>query len=486
MESKLPENVRRVSPVTDSTEFPDLKNTELNSSLPLSGECVTFTGTLASMVHREAAALVETHGGRSVQSVSGAVTMLVVGEEGWPLEEDGEASQKLKLTTQLVADGAEIRVVSESDWLHLIGLNERRDEIQRSYTPAMLSRLLNVPVGIIRRWDRIGLIKPVRRISRLPYFDYREVASAQRLANLLNEGVRAETLERSLVELSKTLTGTDRSLAQLTLLVQDEKIVLRDAHGVLNPRTGQRLLDFGVEPQLSLHVEHDSNQPAGDADADDGSDAEERAAEQAYDEGPIAISIVEARLKLDDRSMQEWTADEWFNEGCRLSEEGAFESAVNAFRNCLSLLATSSGGANGEPIQAVEDVGVYPDPADVHFHLADALYRAGKTEAAIERYHCAIESAPDFIEAWTQLGCLQTECEQWAAAEEALSTAIKIHDSNPDALLHYAQLLDQMQRGDEAIGYWEKYLRYDSRGPWADHARGRLDEAAKATQLLTD
>ncbi|HIK90630.1 MAG TPA: MerR family transcriptional regulator, partial [Planctomycetes bacterium] len=303
----------------------------LSSSLPLSGECVTFTGTLASMVHREAGELVERNGGRAVQSMSGSVSMLVVGEEGWPLEEDGAASQKLTHATQLIADGADVRIVAESDWLHLIHLNERRDEIQRSYTPAMLTTLLDVPVRVIRRWARIQLIRPVRVVGRCPYFDYREVASAQRLARLLDEGVTPERLEESLLQLSQTLAGTDRSLAQLTLLVHDEKVLMRDSHGVLIPRTGQRLLDFDATPDLSLHCSDDE---ATATTADVGPD------EESDDDHPATISFAVARMQLDDRSMSEWTADEWFNEGCRLSEEAAFDSAVNAFRNCLSLLAS--------------------------------------------------------------------------------------------------------------------------------------------------
>jgi DNA-binding transcriptional MerR regulator len=488
VESNVQEVIVAINPVVESTESPDLKNRQISSSLPLSGECVSFTGTLASMIHRDAAALVETYGGRAVQSVSGSVTMLVVGEEGWPLEEDGAASQKLAQVTQLLAEGAEIRVVGESDWLHLIGLNERREEIQRSYTPAMLSRLLDVPVGMIRRWSRIGLIRPVRRVCRLPYFDFREVASAQRLAKLLDEGVRPEVLERSLTELSHTMVGTDRSLAQLNLLVQDEKVLLRDSHGVLNPRTGQRLLDFDSRPQpphLSLVVQDEVQEtgnrphPLATIPTEPDDDDERPVGEHPDDDMPVSFSIEEARLRLDDRGMNDWSADDWFHEGCRLSEESAFESAENAFRNCLSLLVSDHALLREPAGFPGCDQSVFPDPADVHFHLADALYRAGKTEAAIERYHCAIEFAPDFIEAWTQLGCLQTERGHWIPAEEALLTAISIHGSNPDALLHYAQLLEQMGRMAEALAYWTKYLQYDSRGPWADHARMRLEESAQ-------
>ena len=435
----------------------------LQSSLPLSGECVALTGTLASMTHRAAGALTERHGGRYVQSVSRVVSMLVVGEEGWPLEEDGHPSRKLLQSASLIADGAELRILAESDWLHLVGLNEQRDDIQRAYTPAMLSRLLSVPVGLIRRWARIGLIRPVRRVCRLPYFEFREVSSAQRLARLLGEGVSPATLERSLTQLSQTLAGTDRSLAQLNLLAQDDKVVVRDQYGVVNPRTGQRLLDFDIPPQTRICVESPAEESRPQPEIED-------------DAAPDTISFAEASLRLEDRDMKEWTADEWFHEGCRLADESACESAVNAFRNSLSRLAAEWTSTADLP--ATRDGA--PDPADVNFHLADVLYRAGRTDAAIERYHAAIEFAPDFIEAWTQLGCLLFESGNNDSSEDAFLTAIAIHGANPDALLHYAQLLDAAGRVEEGCEYWREYLLHDSRGPWADHARERLQNVEPA------
>ena len=427
------------------------------------------------MVHRDAIRMVEDYGGRATHSVSGSTTMLVIGEEGWPLEEDGGASQKLQQVMQLIADGSEVRIVAESDWLQLLGLDDHREEIRRAHTPAMLSRLLDIPVRIIRRWARLGLIKPVRRVCRLPYFDYREVASARRLASLLEQGVSSERLEKSLAELSLTIAGTDRSIAQLNLLVQDEKILMRDERGVLNPRTGQRLLDFDFAESptgLNASSELASEQHSHEDSEDD-------------DEHPVSFPFSSARPMLEERRMTDWNAEEWFHEGCRLTEESEFESAINAFRNGLSLLASEQNAARiGISLPGDDSLDVFPDPADVNFHLADALYRAGRADAAIERYYCAIESAPDFIEAWTQLGCLQSEQHQWDLAEQSLITAISIHPSNPDALLHYAQLLEQTGRADEAVSYWKQYLQHDSRGPWSDHARNRIAEAESASDPL--
>ena len=428
------------------------------SSPPLTGETVTFTGTLASMIHRDAIRLVEEYGGRATHSVSGSTTMLVIGEEGWPLESDGGTSQKLQQTLQMIADGSDVRIVAESDWLQLLGLDDHREEIRRAHTPAMLSRILDIPVRMIRRWARLGLIRPVRRVCRLPYFDYREVASARRLAGLLEEGVSAATLERSLTELSQTIAGTDRSLAQLNLLVQDERVLMRDDRGVLNPRTGQRLLDFENAGPLTLFS------PADEQDRD-----------EPADEHPVSIPFSAVRQNREDRRMTDWNAEEWFHEACRLTEETEFDAAINAYRNSMSLLASERAALQSSLDHHVDDhLTLFPDPADVNFHLADALYRAGRVEAAVERYYCAIESAPDFIEAWTQLGCLQSELGMHDAAELSLTTAISIHPGNPDALLHYAQLLDHVHRDDEAVSYWQQYLQHDSRGPWSDHARDRI------------
>ena len=114
------------------------------------------------MTHQQAHELVEQHGGTATHSVSRQTTMLVVGEEGWPLEADGHPSIKLQQVTQWQQEGVAVRIVSESDWLRVMGLDGRRQEVHSLYTPAMLCQSLNVPIGTIRRWERLGLIRAVR------------------------------------------------------------------------------------------------------------------------------------------------------------------------------------------------------------------------------------------------------------------------------------------------------------------------------------
>lgn len=288
----------------------------------------------------------------------------------------------------------------------------------------------------------------------------------RRLAGLLGQGVSAELIERSLGELSRVLAGTDRSLAQLTLLVHDDQILLRDERGVLNPRTGQRLLDFeggGSAERCDSRV----------GEGFDGWGLSSLAGGELSAEGGV-LSSAGLGGGVRARSVP-WAANDWFQEGCRLSECGEFEQAVTVFRRSLCLLGGQAGGLSGQRAGdgGVDLVGMQPDPADVNFHLADALYRGGRLEAAVERYYCAVEWAPEFIEAWAQLGCLQAELEEFESAEESLRAALAIHPSNPDVLLSFAQLLDRLGREAEAVEYWRQYLQFDSRGPWSEHARMR-------------
>ncbi|MBT4864132.1 MAG: GlcNAc transferase, partial [Planctomycetaceae bacterium] len=71
-----------MSELSDERNIPNLET----GSPCLQGECVAFTGILASMTHRQAFELVEEHGGGPTTHVNRQTTMLVIGEEGWPLE----------------------------------------------------------------------------------------------------------------------------------------------------------------------------------------------------------------------------------------------------------------------------------------------------------------------------------------------------------------------------------------------------------------
>ncbi len=425
---------------TTSTSI-DTNDLPLEQGSPaLQGEQVSFTGTLASMTHQTAMNLVTEHGGVATTSVSQKTTMLVVGEEGWPLETDGSPSQKLQQVMTFQAEGLPVQVVNESDWLNLIGLQDRMEEVRRLYTPAMLSQLLGVSVHTIRGWERSGLIRAERRLYRLPYFDFQEVMSARLLTELLEEGLTRQQIEDGLRDLSSVVKDVLRPLAQLEILTRGRHVLYRDHKSLVEPSTGQRFFEF--DDQL-----RDSEFSEAESGADD-------IAAGPFDSKDESTDTIPFDRLNQDRFVPQ-TADEWYHEGGRLLADGDEGLAVEALRCCL-----------------MQEFG-HPE---ANFLLAEALYRLGRPEAALERYYAAVESDHDYLEAWTQLGCLHEELGELNAALDAFQIALQVHPEYPDAHLHRAEILHRLERTDEAIPHWQTYLKYDDRGPWADKARQQLAE----------
>lgn len=399
---------------------------ELTSSPCLQGERVTFTGTLASLTHAEAAQLVEENGGTATDYVSRQLTMLVIGEEGWPLEDNGQPSVKLQQVERWVQSGADIQILNESQWLTLLGLNDHRDEVHRLYTPAMLSSILGISVHVIRGWERSGLIQPVKKIHRLPYFDFREVSSARRLSDLMNAGITREEILDSLKQLPSVRRGDERPLEQLQILAHSLGVLVRDSHGLVMPASGQRVFDFDSEPEIEEPVEPDES-PS------------------------ILLNNI---AHSPDAPVEELNRD-WLVEGCRLYDAGNVADALEAFR----LAAMSS-----------------PQSSDVHFQLGECLYRLGNVQGALERYYAAAEHDRDFLEAWTQIGCLHNELGERTSARTAFQVALSILPEYPDAHYHLAETLKELGETALARQHWQEYLKHDHRGPWADIARARLDD----------
>ena len=47
-----------------------------------------------------------------------------------------------------------------------------------------------------------------------------------------------------------------------------------------------------------------------------------------------------------------------------------------------------------------------PGSPEINFHLAEALFRDGNQDGALERYYAAVEADHEYLESWTQIGCI--------------------------------------------------------------------------------
>jgi len=308
---------------------------------------------------------------------------------------------------------------------------ENEQNVRRLYTPAMLAELAGVSVATIRRWHRRGLIVPAREVRRLPYFDFQEVATARRLAQLLAAGASPAAIEKKLAELSRFVPEVERPLAQLSVIVEGRQLLLRQGEGLIEPG-GQLRFDFEA-------LEKGDEQSAGEGQTRPTVSLEDYLAENAEPPSP----------------------DELLSYADELEDDGCLEQAAEIYRVVLSTLG--------------------PVP-QICFQLAELLYRLGDLSAARERYYVAIELDEDFVEARANLGCVLAEMGQFELAVAAFEGALRYHSEYPDVHYHLARTLDDMGRHDEAARHWHQFVDLAPNSPWADEARQRLHAGSPAEE----
>src|SRR5207248_319036 len=113
---------------------------------------VAFTGRLACMTRAEAFEVVRQRGGTPSPAVTKGTNLLIVGELGWPLLDDGRPSNKLSR-----ANAYGIPVASERRFLEWIE-KAVPDRVQKTYSAGQLAALSKLSSGMIQELAQLGLL----------------------------------------------------------------------------------------------------------------------------------------------------------------------------------------------------------------------------------------------------------------------------------------------------------------------------------------
>ena len=380
---------------------------------------IAFVGKLGGVTRREAQRLVRELGAVPVEKTHAAVDLVVIGADQLPLADDDELLDDA--LRQAAAEGR-LEIITETQFWQRLGLVDSEQHVRRLYTPAMLADLLHVPVAVVRRWHRRGLIVPAREVHRLPYFDFQEVATARRLAQLLAAGASPAAIERKLAELSRLLPEVERPLAQLSVIVEGQQILLRQGEGLVEPG-GQLRIDFD----------------AALVETDEG---------RTHEHAHLAFSLL-----AEASAQPPMLPDEIIRGALEMEEEGHLSAACDMYRAALAAAGPR---------------------ADLCFQLAELLYRTGNVTAACERYYMAIELDEDYVEARANLGCVLAELGRPELAVAAFEGALLYHEDYPDVHFHLARTLDELGDDQRADGHWRRFLALAPDSPWADEAQQRL------------
>ncbi|MBV9968390.1 MAG: tetratricopeptide repeat protein [Xanthobacteraceae bacterium] len=313
------------------------------------------------MKRAEAFALVARQGGKPREGVTRKTDVLVVGELGWPLLDDGRPSNSL---AQAKSYG--IPVTSERQFLEWVGQGVP-DAQAKAYTAAQLAALAKLPPAVVEQLDLFGLIE-----ARGGLYGFRDLAAARQVATLFAAGTALSTITKSLSEIRKWLP--DVRLSNLKLFPESsDRLMIEQLQGRTDSR-GQYMLDVAA--------------PGDDPEA---TFAAAQAAEEAGDH-ETAERLYGRVMKLDPA---EPTAA--FNLGNVLRARGRNLEAEAAY---------------GAAVKAD------PSFAAAWYNLADMLEDQRRTAEAIAALRRALDSDPAYLDAMFNLALLLQRLERHAEAAQ--------------------------------------------------------------------
>ena len=332
------------------------------------------------------------YGGLFVPTVNGSTSLLVVGQDGWPLRKDGKLASKLQRARRLSQAGQALTIIAEEELLARVGLVQRSQAICQLYTTAELTQLLGISGNHLRTWIHRGLLEPVKTVDGVSFFDFHQLSGVRTLCRLERAGVSLTRIRRSLEQIRAWLPALDQPLAQLAGLEQNGRLLVRMDNGCLAEPSGQLWFDFDDAKNSTAGTVADGS-PSADWHFEQGCQHETagrlREAAAAYREalqvGPpdadtcFNLANVLYGLGQKEQAVERYRqvveldachAEAWNNLGNVLADLGETDEAMQAYQNALRADAQY---------------------ADAHYNLADTLEQLGRRHEASPHWRAYLQ-----------------------------------------------------------------------------------------------
>ena len=250
------------------------------------------------------------------------------------------------------------------------------------FTRREFQRLLDVTDKQLNYWERLRLVSP-RKGGAEKSYDFRDLISLRTAKQLIEKGVSANRLRRSLVALNQKLSEIQAPLTELRILSNGRDVIVERNGARLEPISGQFVLNFDTR-ELSDKVRVMPERKAEDwfalglqYEADPASRAE-------------AIDAYQRVLVINPRH-----SEALINLGMLSYDGGDLEKAADCFQRAVALQ---------------EENGI------AHFNLGSVLEELGQLEPARQHLRLAVRLEPSHADAHYNLAFV---CDKLGAHPEA-------------------------------------------------------------------
>jgi len=271
----------------------------------------------------------------------------------------------------------------------------------KGYSSTDVAKLLGLTVAQVRAFARDGFLTPARRRGSELQFNFQDLVILRTAKALVAARIPTIRIRRALKKLRLELPR-GRSLAELRIVAEGDRIVVSDGYAAWNPESGQISLDFAV------------------------SDLASRAA-------PIARRTAEAARRAEG----DFDADGWYELGYELEAVAPIE-ARDAYRRALELDAHHAGA---------------------HVNLGRLLHEQGMVEEAERHYRQALRERPDDGTAAFNLAIALEDLDRLADAIEAYRAALVTDPRLADAHYNVARLYEKVGKKAAALRHLSIYRR---------------------------
>jgi tetratricopeptide (TPR) repeat protein len=124
-----------------------------------------------------------------------------------------------------------------------------------------------------------------------------------------------------------------------------------------------------------------------------------------------------------------------------------------------------------------------PEHAAANINLGTLYYNRQDHALAEKHYRAAIAIDPRYALAYFDLGNVLDETGRVAEAIQAYNTALQLAPTYGDAHYNIALAYEKIREPRKALKHWRAYVKLDSNGPWAVHARNQMQRILQSDGL---
>jgi tetratricopeptide (TPR) repeat protein len=254
-------------------------------------------------------------------------------------------------------------------------------------------------------------------------YSFFDLLQIKKVRDLCARKVRPLVIRQSLEAMQKQVAGMENPLLEAGAFTTGHRIAFRHEGKVVEPIAGQFMFDFAPEEKVVTSTPIPTARPE-----------------------PVPAD-----------------AAELFARGIALEEDPNSQlQAISTYKQVLEL---------------------DPGHAAAHINLGTLYYNRQEYALAEEHYRRALEVDPRYALAYFDLGNVLDETGRVAEAISTYSTALQLAPTYADAHYNLALAYEKVKEPRKALKHWRAYVKLDTTGPWAVHARNQIQRILQADGL---